>query len=234
MCMKNTEFKMLVCFDTETNDLPKFKIVNNKREIILPHVLQMSWIVYDERNKCIIATRDFIVANDVPISRNSYNIHGISKERVQNEGTDITYVLQLFASDLQRVRKVVAHNLKFDKVIIQEECKRHNIPDPFVQVPTQFCTMKYSIPICNIWYTNYKGKRVRKFPKLLELHNVLFPTDKYALQQSCLHDSLCDVFITLRCYVYLNIKDDIYNNVDEYKRYYVKDIERNNEEIQVL
>ena len=64
--------------------------------------------------------------------------------------------------------------------------------------------MKKSIQICNIKIITKNGKEQLKFPKLSELHNMLFGSIPNKL-----HNSLNDVLICLRCYYIINYNQDL-------------------------
>ena len=66
-----------------------------------------------------------------------------------------------------------------------------------------FCTMGTNIDLCAIKTISKKdGKEYNKYPKLMELHQTLFGNIPPNL-----HNSLMDVLVCLRCYMY--IKEDI-------------------------
>lgn len=210
----------ILCFDTETSDIPKTKYENGNKIISYPYALQISWVVFDDI-KNTINTNNYIIRipNDVQISKKSESIHKITKEKTE-KGECIKKVLQLLNNDIYNSHTIIAHNIKFDKSIIIEECKRNNIDNPFINKEEK-CTMMMGLDICKIPYINFKGERVLKFPKLIELHNHLF---KEPLNENYLHDALCDTLIAIRCYVYMKSQKDLKDICNLYDKYHDKKI----------
>ena len=80
---------------------------------------------------------------------------------------------------------------------------------------TKICTMKLGNAVCNIKHIHpVTGKRVSKYPKLVELHQHLFNSIPKNL-----HNSLIDVYVCFRCF-YKLIYDEDYCN--ENQRFYRK------------
>jgi len=74
-----------------------------------------------------------------------------------------------------------------------------------------YCTMQESIDLCAIKVKDKFGREYNKFPKLVELHKELFQTTP-----SGLHNSLIDILITLRCFIYLKYKKDILTDCPDF------------------
>ncbi len=60
-----------------------------------------------------------------------------------------------------------------------------------------YCTMKETTLFCNILHKYKTGKTFVKFPKLIELHDILFGKDTLPIR---LHNSLNDVLMCFRCF----------------------------------
>ena len=197
----------VLCFDTETTGLPIRK-ENGEKEY--PYIVQISWMIYDTKERYIPTRYDTIISipKEVDIPKQSICIHGITKQKSKRYGIPIEMALEHFIGDLETVDRIIAHNLSFDRSMIQAECKRHDIEDPFKDIPLhkQECTMKSNISFCNL--------PRRKYPKLIELHEKLFPDDHIFLNQNVLHDSFADVLLTLRCYLYQRLEIDIREQVE--------------------
>lgn len=197
----------VLCFDTETTGLPIRK-QNGEKEF--PYIVQISWMIYDTDEGYIPTRYDTIISlpKEVEIHEKSISIHGITKQKSNRYGIPIEIALEHFIDDMKTVNKVVAHNISFDRSMIQAECKRHDIEDPFQHIPLhrQECTMRSNITFCDL--------PKRKFPKLIELHEKLFPDDHLLLNHDALHDSFADVMLTLRCYLYQRLEIDIRDQVE--------------------
>jgi len=232
---------LVLVFDTETTGLPKTKEFSLEPEILQkwPHIVQLSYILYDTKDNNVLKVRDHIVKlpKNIVMSQESINIHGITNEMSQKDGVEIEQFIGELFDDFSKVDLVVAHNLEFDLKVLKAECARkiEKINDenekvgirPY-QMETRFvkkgydkihyfekfmwlithnvkyyCTMMNSVEICNIEKTNSMGKYL-KFPKLCELHEILFKTSPKNL-----HNSLNDVIICLRCFLKLKFEEDI-------------------------
>ena len=209
--------KVLV-FDTETTGLPKSRNSSIYSSDEWPYIIQMGWIIYDTDTK-EINTFSHIVKCPIDPSPESVAIHHITKEQIEDEGIDITYVIELFRQCVDNSDVVVAHNISFDKRMIMVECIRNQFPPIFANV-REYCTMKDGKSIANILKTSPSGRQYFKFPKLTELHEALFKT-----VPSGIHDALVDTMICLRCYMFMTNKSDIFELSKPFATIYEKYIQ---------
>lgn len=210
----------LLIFDTETNDMIKTIIKNSKREKIIPYIIQLSWLIYDTKNEKIESKHDYIISipDNVIITKNAESIHNISKDICNSKGIDITEILPKIIDDMFYVDKIIAHNISFDKSLLEKTMERYSFINPFDSISIRkkmICTMNNQelIKKCNILYTRYDGVKTLKFPKLSELHNTLFQDDLLIQHSHKLHNAFIDNLILLRCYVFY------YHNLDIYIKY---------------
>lgn len=206
--------KVLV-FDTETTGLPQDNQASFYDSAKWPHIIQLSYIMYDTETKEIIEYCDRIVKLDdtVEISPESIAVHKITRERSKSEGIPIYQALKEFVNSLQWADVVVGHNIMFDKRIITVELYRNGMKNCFYKngraIP-EYCTMKRTTELCAIPKVNKKtGETYNKYPTLSELHNVLF----YSIPKGT-HNAIADVMICLRCYIQLNEGYDIINDTN--------------------
>lgn len=204
--------KILV-FDTETTGLPeKGASIYDKSK--WPYIIQLSYILYDISNNSALIKNNYIKINEsVIISPDSFNIHHISREILDEHGINIVPALREFNECLKRCDVVVGHNISFDKRLIFVECFRHNIKQYFTQfvdnkqiVKAEFCTMKNTTQFCKLERLSKTNQIYTKHPKLGELYSMLFPNEPVPKD---LHNSLIDVAMTLRCYLKYNNNFDI-------------------------
>ena len=202
--------KILV-FDTETNGLPLEKNASIVDTAKWPHILQLSFIVYDNVKDKIIQIQNNYIKKDINISEESTKIHGITREIIDKKGINIIDAMNKFDIALQNADIVVGHNISFDKRMYMVEAIRHYRKQYFtvngIKKP-EYCTMKNSTKICKIEKINKStNEKYFKYPTLKELHTHLFnefPNN--------LHNSLIDVFATLRCYIKITKNYDILEN----------------------
>jgi len=214
---------LVLVFDTETTGLPETKTIDVETLYKWPYIVQFSYIIYDTDLNTILRINDNIIKipTNVMITSENSNIHGITKEMTELNGVNLTLVIDTFIEDFNNSNIVVAHNLNFDLNILKVEMLR-SINDEQLDINKKrmystfidtlnksnklYCTMQENIDLCNISLTNKFGKQYIKFPKLEELHEKLFKT-----KPKNLHNSLNDVLITLRCFIYIKFNVDLLN-----------------------
>ena len=215
--------KFLV-FDVETTGLlPKQRKTTPVPINEYPHIIQLSFAVYDLMQRKIITSFDSYVKIDenVEIPEIVTSITGINKEKCNSEGNDICMILEKFYEAYMFCEGLVAHNMDFDEKMIQIELERNReklmekAPYCFMTFNSmyekvhgidRFCTMKKGTDICNIYMESLYGKKEKKkWPKLSQLYYKLFPNEPI----TGLHNSMVDVKACLRCYLKMrhNIDD---------------------------
>ena len=151
--------------------------------------------------------RDYIIKlpRGVSISERSTEIHGITKDISIEFGENIKHILIEFSEVLKKTDILVAHNINFDKNMIEVECYRngyHNILKE--QNNIEYCTMKFGDHITQLTKVNKNNVVSPKYPKLMELYEHLFKT-----VPKNLHNSLVDVMVCFRCFYYMYFGEDV-------------------------
>ena len=200
--------KILV-FDTETTGLPEGRNPSIKETKKWPHMIQLSYILYDTVANTILECVDEIVKldPDVTISEESISLHGISRDISNTKGKSIVYILNQFNKCLKTADKVVGHNVSFDKRIIMVESIRNYMRQYFTRDgvrKTEFCTMKNGVDICKIEAISRDGEKYFKYPNLSELYKKLFNSSVKNV-----HNSMIDIILSLRCYCLMENNLDI-------------------------
>ena len=202
----------VLVFDTETTGLPADQHAALADSAKWPHIIQLSFILFNTDTKEILEFSDSIIRLDesVYISPESIAIHQITAQRSQTEGIPIQQALANLADTMQDADLIVGHNLEFDKRMLAVELYRHNMKNCLfrngVALP-EFCTMKRTTGLCKLPSINKLTGEVRvnyKYPTLTELHNYLFSSRPRGT-----HNAIADVMICLRCYIMLMEKYDI-------------------------
>lgn len=202
--------KVLV-FDTETTGLPKERNASITQTELWPHIIQLSYILYDVNSRKVIVDCDDIIklGNDIEISEESINIHKITRQISQKKGISLKKAIRKFNEAMDKAHVIVGHNIEFDKNMIMVSCIRLNEPQRFtinnIRKP-EYCTMKKTTELCKIPKKNNKtGEIYWKYPRLSELYEKLF----HETPHGC-HNAMADVIFCLRCYVKVKIGRDLF------------------------
>jgi DNA polymerase-3 subunit epsilon len=199
----------ILVVDTETTGLlPKKQCAGISD---YPKILQLAFVVYDVQLRTIAQTfNEYIrVSDDTVIEPIITEITGITAQICRVRGIPIEDALTAFHAAYMMCDCVVAHNINFDRKMIEIEIHRnferltHVTTMPFVFNQTfndlhgieTYCTMAAGKDVCNLWIERNASKW-KKSPKLSELHQQLFGNIPENL-----HDALADTIICLRCYV---------------------------------
>jgi len=193
----------VIIFDTETSGLPLLRNSPITKSNEWPHILQLSYIVFDDETYRVIEEiNDYIkIDNTTVITEGSSKIHNITYDYLNKNGIPIIKALDKFIHHLLSCDIAVGHNVLFDKKMVLVECNRHNIS---IRLDSTYCTMLNGINTCAIPQISKYGQTYFKYPKLSELHNKLFNHDI-----SNLHDASIDILVCLRCYCMLRLHIDI-------------------------
>ncbi len=183
---------MYLIFDTETTGLPKnFKAPISDTDN-WPRCVQIAWQLHDKYGK-LLEHKDYLIKPDgFNIPFESQQIHGISTQLIEEQGTPLLEVLADFNIALAKSNFVVGQNIDFDLNIMGAEFYRMAIETPLNSLPKlDTCTEKTAI-LCQL-----PGGRGGKFklPTLTELHQHLFKTPFNEA-----HNATADVEATTRCF----------------------------------
>jgi len=180
---------MYLFFDTETTGLPrnwKAPVTDLKN---WPRLVQLAFLVYDEKGTQISAGDFIIKPEGFKIPADVSLIHGISQERAVGEGVSLRDVLDSFHALINNSEILVAHNISFDAMIVGAEFLRMGFTNP-IPSKRKICTMESSTNYCAI-----QGPYGYKWPKLSELHYKLFRT---GFDEA--HDAAVDIKATAKCF----------------------------------
>jgi len=212
----------IMIFDVETSGLLP-KVYGRFPPLdMCPHILQLSFIVYDVSSASVVSIFDTYINVDASVEISSFitELTGITREKC-NEGILMTKALSIFYREYSKCDCIVAHNMEFDKTMIAIEMNRHaakmneigvNYFSMFNDIYNRlnnielYCTMKMGKDICNLVIDgheklgangiSYITRPYKKYPKLSELYHSLFGTDP----PNGLHNSLIDTYVCLKCF----------------------------------
>lgn len=222
----------ILVFDTETTGLPKTKIISPDTLDEWPHIVQFSYLVFDTSLNSIVKHGDNIIHLPVQVSipEEATKIHHITNEMSFTMGRPLKEVLNEFFFCAKCVDKIVGHNVAFDINLVKVELLRILYDKTNLMMaedrwwkeelhflstfPSVSCTLTDSVELCNIQAVNRFGKSYTKFPKLVELHEKLFCTVPHNL-----HNSFCDILITLRCFMMMHHETDLWTSCRSFKQF---------------
>jgi DNA polymerase III epsilon subunit-like protein len=181
-------------FDTETNGLPTNWKAKSSQVECFPRIVQIAWIVTDERLNTLKEVNLIIKPDGWEIPKEAMEVHGITMEIAHEKGITIAEATQQFEDDLKEfnVEELVAHNISFDEKVVESEIYRQG-KTPSLSHLTHTCTMKSSVDLCKLPNPRFSGSY--KWPRLSELHQFLFNEDFDGA-----HDALNDIKATVRSY----------------------------------
>lgn len=193
-------------FDTETSGLPYKERGSNYDYTNLDHfnssrLLSISWLLLNDVNEIVEKKTYYIKPDNFEISEASINIHGLSKEFLNENGITIHEVLLnlngLFTK--YNINLLIAHNINFDINILKSELFRYNYTITLNKIARTetFCTMLGSQVRMNVY----------KWPKLAEAYRYFYNEDI-----TNAHDAEYD---TLYCYkVFLKLDEYLNETLD--------------------
>jgi DNA polymerase III subunit epsilon len=180
---------MLLFFDTETTGLPLSWQAPQDDLDNWPRLVQLAWILADESGNEIDNKNRIVKPENFIIPESASRVHGITTEHAAKKGITLKRALTEFKKAIESAKTVVAHNISFDEKIVGAEFLRKNVETGFFDLP-KVCTMQESTNFCKI--ENGHGY---KWPKLMELHQILFDEDFAGA-----HDAMADVRACARCF----------------------------------
>lgn len=221
---------ILLFFDVETSGLlpnTKSKTLDLKNLDQYPHILQLSYILYDlDRNMVIEKYNAYIHNTTVDVLPEITELTGITKELMMEKGVCLDDALESFKCSYLQCNFIIAHNFEFDSkmLVIETERNRDYLQPVSYSILSSImsntnikseCTMQMTVDFCNIERINSRGV-YKKLPRLSELYQKLFDTNLKNF-----HNSMIDVLACLRCYLkfkydYL-IEETVFQKmIDEY------------------
>ena len=186
----------LLFIDTEASGLPKkwnapYSKVNN-----WPFSVQISWQIYNREGLLIKQEDHYIKDNDFKISPAALNIHGITREFLNQHGEPRHKVMELLAEDIKQYHPIlIGHFMELDLHVLSADFFRSGVENPALNQHT-FCTMLATKQLIH--------HPQKKFLRLGDLYQMLFSTP--LLNQ---HNALTDAAATAKCYYELIKRGEI-------------------------
>jgi DNA polymerase III subunit epsilon len=180
---------MYLFFDTETTGLPR-------RGLPPPQIVSLAWVLTDKTGRVLETEYHMIVPDGWTIPADATAIHGITTEDAVAHGKPILTILRRFLTAVERADALVAHNLEFDRMMVDATLLQHlGRPEGLVGFKkSMLCTMKLGKPVARV-VGKHPGSY--KYPKLSELYRSLFERDP---NPASLHNALVDTLLLVECF----------------------------------
>lgn len=222
--------RLALIFDVETTGLIKHGEP-------YPHIIQLSFVLFDTIENQSIMTYDTIVrpSEEIVLSDKIKELTGIKEEDIVN-GTHIVQVLGIFFEMIKIADVIVGHNIDFDKKMIALEvmrmCPILKTKDDIHISLSHLFNEKKGKGLLNIWYL-YIFHKIKEGPidEYCTMHNsekicnilkknsrgsyIKWPSlaethnHLFGKVPDNLHNSLVDTIACLRCYIKLYKNEDI-------------------------
>ena len=166
----------ILFFDTETTDLADYKSPPGPHQ---PHVVQLAAVLVDGEDERSVVT--LIQPDEWKINPEAQAVHGITMARARAEGVPIADAMAAFDELLAQADLGVAHNVKFDRLLMDSEYLRLGRK---ARWPGTVCTMLTSTDIVRV-RGHWGGY---KWPTLEEAHVHFFGQPPAGA-----HDAMADV-----------------------------------------
>jgi DNA polymerase-3 subunit epsilon len=179
--------KQILFIDTETTGKADFRSQPDAPH--QPRMVQLGAILADEAGKVLAELNVIIQPDGWTIPAEAAAVHGISTEQAEAAGVSVSVALDLLEALHHKAGVIVAHNIDFDRLVIDGEYLRSGFDIPDHAEP--FCTMHAMTGVCKLpgRYGNYK------WPTLTEAHQHLFGAGVEGA-----HDAMADVRACMRIY----------------------------------
>jgi DNA polymerase-3 subunit epsilon len=188
---------MILFFDTETTGFVNDRFPLDHED--QPHMVQLAAELCDD-DATPLSWFSLIINPGVKIPARASDVHGITDERAEVSGVSPAVAVEAFRSLYQKADLVVAHNVKFDRAIIEIAISRA-LGSLYPLRKPLFCTMEASAPIINLPPTERMvaaGINKPKAPKLEEAVRHFFQEDLAGA-----HDAMVDLAACRRVYFHL-------------------------------
>ena len=176
-------------FDTETTGLPKDRrLPATSKADNWPDIVSISWVVYEDTR--FVRSNSYIIKpNGWTIPAESTGIHGIDNAFAEKNGHNLDTILLIFLADAVKSDVVVAHNLSFDKNVVDGAWKwRLHRTVPFEWPKLKICTAELGKDLCKFKFA--RGGEGYRYPKLSELYIFLCKRNPHNPLHNSLNDTL--------------------------------------------
>lgn len=165
---------MLALFDTETSGLIRKDLPADDPS--QPHICQIGVKRFDGAGRVVGSFTALIQPDGWSMEPEAQAVHGIREIDCVRHGIPLVRALAAFAAHIEASMIVAAHNLAFDRQMVDVALKRVGAKAGWwLAKKSAFrCTMESAVPLCQL-----QGEYGWKYPSLEEAHQILVPTIPY-------------------------------------------------------
>lgn len=177
--MPKRETNLAMCFDTETTDLIDFKAAPWDQPETT-QLIQLAAILIDcDDDYKEVDSLDLLIKTTVPSCDKAFDAHGITFEKSTTEGVKFSDAIIDFEAMLKKVDFVVAHNLGYDRPVMDMcSCRNYynHMDGEWKSLFPKWgmCTMRGLTNICCVPHKPHpktgKVRKGNKWPSLMEAY----------------------------------------------------------------
>ncbi len=149
-------------------------------------ILQISWIIIRNSDFKIVSESNYFIKNRLP-SKEAFEVHKISIDKLRKIGSDFTVVITNFIRDIEKCTSIIGHNIGYDLRCLLKNMRKYDI-SIVNSKNTVFNIFEYYDIICT--------KKLSGNKSLDKLY-----WDLYKKNIEDAHDSYFDVINTYKCYI---------------------------------
>ena len=192
---------MYFVFDTETSGLPRGRQPSFRDDDAYAtcRIVSIAWQILSSEFEVMEEDYFLIKPVDFTIPQDAINIHGITNEYAIEHGHEFATKIDTIWEALQKCTHLVGHNISFDFGVLLHELSIHQ--HPMHQHPQAKAAINKLFEMQRVC-TMLTGKRyikMKKFPKLIELHAHLFD----GAQLEGAHNAQVDTNCCVKCFKYM-------------------------------
>ena len=132
-----------------------------------PHLVQLGLLLVDLHDWRTISSHSMLVElpDGAVMEKGAFEAHGIDEGLCRDFGIPLRVACDLFVATARQADQLVAHNLRFDRIVMQAACHRAGVEVDWASDVPGYCTMEGSTPILQL-----PGKKGFKGPTLAEAY----------------------------------------------------------------
>ena len=170
--------------DTETTGLPRKGLPLDDPS--QPRILELSARLVDDEFKTVASFSSIIRPDGWAIEPGAQRVHGINEARAYQVGIPITAALVVLQAFTEKARRIVAHNMEFERTLISSELARLRAGGRWWngRVRDMCCTMLAASEVMKIPgdFGEYR------WPKLDAAHSFFYPEEAWTSTHRADHD----------------------------------------------